>query len=302
MSSPGDKTTPVDYRSPATCYFKFPVESMANPTISGYRSGMSGSIEYSANNSGVAVLRVNRPASRNAFTWAAQEQFAATVTAAGQDPDIRVLIITGTGQAFVSGGDLKELVDHPERTAGERLNRVMSAALANLITLPYPVIGAVNGDAIGGGCEILTACDLRLAAGSARFSFRQVHNGLTTGWGGTGRLVDLIGQSRAMELLLTGRSFDAAEALALGLIHRIVPANSDVLDAAYQWAEELILLPRQALAATKMLVHAAVHLSSAETQTLEARFFVDLWSSPDHIEAMRAFGEKRTPQFNSEPG
>jgi enoyl-CoA hydratase/carnithine racemase len=275
---------------------------MANPTISGYRSGMSGSIEYRANNSGVALLRVNRPAARNAFTWAAQEQFAAAVTAAGQNPAIRVLIITGTGQAFVSGGDLKELVDHPERAAGERLNRVMSAALANLNALPFPVIGAVNGDAIGGGCEILTACDLRLVAEGARFSFRQVHNGLTTGWGGTGRLVDLIGQSRAMELLLTGRTFDAAEALALGLIHRIIPPDNDILDAAYQWAEELIHLPRQALSATKTLVYAAAKLSPAETQALEARFFIDLWSSADHIEAMRAFGEKRSPQFNSEPG
>jgi enoyl-CoA hydratase/carnithine racemase len=261
---------------------------------------MSGSIEFTINHSGVALLRVNRPASRNALTWSAQEEFSAAVATAGRQPGIRVLIITGTGQAFVSGGDLKELADHPEPAAGERLTRVMSAALADLTTLPFPVIGAVNGDAIGGGCEILTACDLRLANADCRFAFRQIHNGLTTGWGGTGRLVELIGLSRTMELLLTGRTFGAAEALSLGLIHRVIPGNKDVLIAAYQWAEELIYLPRQALSATKILVHAAGRLSPADVASLEVRLFTGLWPSSDHLEAMKAFGEKRQPRFNRE--
>ena len=174
----------------------------------------------------IAWPRVNRPAARNALTWSAQEGFAQAVAAA-RAADARALIITGAGQAFVSGGDLKELANHPEAAAGERLNRVMSAALDDLVALPCPVIAAVNGDAIGGGCEILTACDLRLAAPGARFAFRQVHNGLTTGWGGAGRLVALIGQSRATELLLTGRTFDAAEAQALGLVHRLARAGNN---------------------------------------------------------------------------
>lgn len=250
---------------------------------------------------GIGLLRVNRPAARNALTWSAQEAFAAAVEAAHaaeRQSGLRVLIVTGAGEAFVSGGDLKELAAHPEAAAGERLNRVMSAALAGLVALPCPVIAAVNGDAIGGGCEILTACDLRLAAPQARFAFRQVQNGLTTGWGGAGRLVALIGQSRAMELLLTGRAFDAAEAQALGLIHRIAPAGQPALDAAYAWADELLRLPRRALAATKALVHAAGHLPLADTNRLEAQLFINLWPSPDHIEAMAAFAEKRVPVFN----
>lgn len=255
-------------------------------------------IDFSINSDGVALLRVSRPAARNALTWAAQEEFATAVETASRNTSIRSLIITGTDNAFVSGADLKELADHPEPAAGERLNRVMSAALAGLIALPYPVIGAVNGDAIGGGCEILTACDLRLAGPGARFAFRQVHNGLTTGWGGTGRLVELIGQSRAMELLLTGRIFDAVEAYRLGLIQRVVPAEQNVLDAAYAWGGELTRLPRQALAATKRLVHAATHLSAADTDLLEAQLFINLWPSPDHLEAMQAFKEKRPPVFN----
>jgi enoyl-CoA hydratase/carnithine racemase len=260
---------------------------------------MSRSIEFSINADGIALLRVNRPAARNALTWGAQEGFAHAVAAA-RAADVRALIVTGAGQAFVSGGDLKELAGHPEAAAGERLNRVMSDALDGLIALPCPVIAAVNGDAIGGGCEILTACDLRLAAPQARFAFRQVHNGLTTGWGGAGRLVSLIGQSRAMELLLTGRTFDAAEAQALGLVHRLAPPDVDVVTAAYAWADELLRLPRRALAALKMLVHAAAHLPPADTDRLEAQLFINLWPSADHLEAMAAFAEKRPAVFNHE--
>ncbi len=261
---------------------------------------MSRSIEFDIDANGIALLRVNRPAARNALTWSAQEGFAQAVAAAARATTARALIVTGTGEAFVSGGDLKELAAHPEASAGERLNRVMSAALDGLIALPFPVIAAVNGDAIGGGCEILTACDLRLAAPQARFAFRQVHNGLTTGWGGGGRLVELIGQSRAMELLLTGRAIDAAEAQALGLLHRVVAPEEDVLAAAQAWAAELVRLPRRALAALKALVHAAAHLPPADTARLEAQLFINLWPSPDHLEAVAAFAQKRPPVFNRE--
>jgi len=259
---------------------------------------MSRSIEFDIDAGGIALLRVNRPAARNALTWSAQEGFAQAVAAAARSAEIRALIVTGAGEAFVSGGDLKELAGHPEASAGERLNRVMSAALDGLIALPFPVIAAVNGDAIGGGCEILTACDLRLAAPAARFAFRQVHNGLTTGWGGTSRLVGLIGASRAMELLLTGRMFNASEAQALGLIHRIAPPDTDTFDIARAWTEELVRLPRRALAATKTLVRAAGHLAPGDTDRLEAQLFVNLWPSADHLEAMLAFIQKRPPAFN----
>lgn len=259
---------------------------------------MSKGVEYEVRPDGIALLRVNRPAARNALSWAAQEAFAAGVAAARRDDAIRALIITGAGGSFVSGGDLKELAGHPEAAAGERLNRVMSAALAQLADLPYPVIAAVDGDAVGGGCEILTACDLRVASAGARFAFRQVNNGLTTGWGGTARLVALVGQSRAMELLLTGRTFDAEEARILGLIHRVAPPGTVALDAAYGWAGELLQLPRHALAAIKTLVHAATHLSAHDANRLETQLFTHLWPSPDHIEAMNAFTQKRVPQFD----
>jgi len=123
---------------------------------------MSNEIIFSVENN-IATLIVNREKARNALNWAAQAQFAECVTAVAQDPAIRILIITGAGQvAFVAGGDLKELSRHPEAEAGASLNRVMRTALDHLTQMPIPVIAAVNGDAVGGGCEILTACDLRI--------------------------------------------------------------------------------------------------------------------------------------------
>ncbi len=263
---------------------------------------MTDGIHFHVSADGLALLQVNRPAARNALNWAAQEAFAQAVTAVAHTPQARVLIITGSGdKAFVAGGDLKELADHLEPEAGMRLNRVMGQALAQLTELPIPVMAAVNGDAFGGGCEILTACDLRLAASHARFSFAQVKVGLTSGWGGTGRLVRLIGQSRAMDLLLTGRLIDTAEAARLGLIHRIVPAGQPVLQTARAWAAELMALPRQALASTKALVHVAAHATLDETYAAETRLFTRLWASPNHLEALAAFREKRPPRFNQSP-
>ena len=248
---------------------------------------------------GIGVLQVTRPEARNALNWQAQVEFAAAVAAAAGDTALRVLIITGAGdQAFVSGGDLRELARHPEKAAAERLNRTMSAALAQLQALPLPVIAAINGDAFGGGCEIVTACDLRLAAMHARLGFAQVRNGLTTGWGGTGRLVRLLGQSRALELLLTGRVLTATEAQQIGLVQRVVPAGEQTLAAARAWAAELAALPQDALAALKLLTHAAGQLSLPETNAYEAQLFNQLWNEPNHREALDAFLEKRPPRFN----
>jgi enoyl-CoA hydratase len=260
------------------------------------------SIEFHTDDKGVAILRVNRPTRRNALNWETQEAFAEAVTAVSQTPSTRLLIITGTGdKAFVSGGDLKELSNHPETSAGQRLYRVMGDALTQLTQLPIPVIGAVNGDAFGGGCEILTACDLRMAVPQVRFSFAQVRNGLTTGWGGTGRLVRLIGHSRAMELLLTGRVFGVAEAQQMGLIHRVLEEGEDVMTAVHAWANELISLPRATLAALKELVYTASSTSLAATKEHENELFTQLYSHSDHLEALQAFAEKRKPVFNQHP-
>lgn len=249
---------------------------------------------------GIATLRVNRPGARNALDWAAQEQFAAAVAQIQGDTAVRVLIVTGTGEkAFVAGGDLKELSQHPEREAGERLNRTMRDALVQLTQLPVPVIAAINGDAFGGGCEILTACDLRLASGHARFCFAQVQNALCTGWGGTGRLLNLVGQARALDLLLTARIFSAAEAQQIGLVQQVVAGADELETAVTHLAHSLAKLPRNALAASKQLVYAASQTSQEALNEQESKLFINLWAEPDHLEALAAFRQKRPAVFGT---
>ena len=268
------------------------------PAIAKILSAMSNFIDYQIDR-GVAVITIDRPEVRNALNWSAQAQFAAAVEKADGDPSLRVLIITASGdKIFTAGGDLKELADRPEEAIAERLNHVMGAALDRLTQLPAPVICAVNGEAIGGGVEIMTACDLRLAAEHARFRFAQVRVGLTTGWGGAARLVHLLGASRAMDLLLTGRQIEAQEALNMGFIQRSVK-RGEVLAEALRWADELRILPRAALAALKRLTWQKANQSLTMAYQLEKELFVSLWPSADHLEAMAAFRDKRRPRFGN---
>ena len=142
-------------------------------------SFMGHEIEYDVDGN-VGTLRINRPEASNALNWEAQHQFAKLVEQISQDSQLRVLIIIGEGdRAFAAGGDLKELVNYPHRSDGKRLAQLMGTALNQLTHLSIPVIGAVNGDAIGGGCEILTACDLRIASPQVQFRFAQIHLALT---------------------------------------------------------------------------------------------------------------------------
>lgn len=256
---------------------------------------MSDEILFEVDKNGVALLTVNRPHARNALNWEAQRQFLAQVTAVSKNTAIRILIITGAGnRAFISGGDIKELARYPKREDAQRLRQTMGEALTLLTQLPIPVIAAINGDAFGGGCELLTACDLRIATQKARFCFAQIKNGLTTGWGGTGRLVPLVGQSIAMELMLSGRVFEAEEAQQMGFVHWLV--EEDVVEAAKAWAIEFVALPQNGLAAIKQLVNTAVYQHQL-TSTVEEALFLELWTHPNHTEAVNAFLEKRPPRF-----
>lgn len=249
----------------------------------------------------LAVITINRPEARNALNWTAQQQFAELVESLHCTRKLRVVIITAVGhQAFVSGGDLKEMVHDTDPASGDRLTQIMGFALDRLVELPVPVIGAVNGNAFGGGCELLTACDLRIAVAHARFSFAEVKMALSTGWGGTARLVNLVGLSHALDLLLTGRVFSAEEALDIGFVNRVVVADDDVLEAARDLAQVLIALPKNALAAAKELAWSSPNISRERIRQLEIAHFTSLWHQPDHVEATNAFAERRPPHFNEE--
>jgi enoyl-CoA hydratase/carnithine racemase len=264
---------------------------------------MPDEILFETGEDGIGVLTINRPAARNALNFAAQESFADAVERAAALDNLRALIVTGAGkQSFASGGDMKELQHYPDESGARKLKGVMTLALDRLERLPAPVIGAVNGDAVGGGCEILSACDLRIAGEWTSFRYAQIQVGLTTGWGGTARLVRLLGQSRAMALLLTGNPFSAQEALQMGLVHRLVPQEASVLAAARKWAEELSMLPRNALAAVKDLVRQSAAGQPEAAARVELEQFLRLWPQADHLEAMQAFAEKRAPRFNQHAG
>jgi enoyl-CoA hydratase len=242
----------------------------------------------------IAILTVNRPRARNALNWSAQRKFHEVVTHYASNSKIRSLIITGSGsKAFVSGGDIKELVVSETENDGKRLQQVMGAALDILSTSPFPVIAAINGDAVGGGCELLTACDIRIAVSNARFRFAQLSLGLTTGWGGTGRLVRLIGQSRASDWLLTGRNVEAAEAQECGFVNYLVPDGSSLMAHALDIAYTLAKLPTAAVASTKSLLKVATTQPLDQVGEVEKRLFMDLWLTEERLQLMRSVTEKR---------
>ena len=246
-------------------------------------------------NEGIGILTVNRPKSRNALNWQTQQQFAETITACANNPALRSLIITGTGDMFVSGGDIRDQTDQFDQETGQQLYATMGAALRQLTELPVPVIAAINGNAYGGGCEIITACDLRVMAVDAKLHFVHAKMGLTTGWGGAARLIHLVGASQAMQFLLTAQAIDAETALASGLVNQVTTNSDSALDAALALAKRMESLAPNSLGALKQLVWRSADLEHG--YAAETELFLKQWSHPNHIEAVNAFLQKRAPRF-----
>lgn len=237
---------------------------------------------------GVGLLLVNRPAVRNALDWEAMAAFAAAVEQAHATPDLRVLVVSGAGRAFVAGGDLKVLAAYPEAADGRRLSAGMTRALARLEALPCPTLAAVNGPGRGGGSEIALACDLRVLAEDADLGFVQITQALTPSWGGGQRLLRLVGYSRALELLLEGQVLDAATAYALGLANRLAPPGR-ALEEALAWAQQIAARPPQTVRALKALLRGGFTLPPATAAALEQALFPPLWAHPDHHQAVQRF-------------
>jgi len=243
----------------------------------------------------IVLLTINRPQVRNALNLEAQKAFAAAIDELSENPPA-VLILTGAGdKAFIAGGELNELAADPSPERGEKLHHIVKNALIKMTQLPCPVIGAVNGHVAGGGVEVLSACDLRLSMADAKFHFVQVRMGLTSGWGGSTRLVKLLGQSHVTNLMLSGASIPAEEAHRIGFVHRIVQDN--VKHAAIDWAQELIKLPADSLAALKSLIQFAADNPLEAGYAMETQHFLPLFGGPSNLEALQAFKEKRKPKF-----
>lgn len=244
-----------------------------------------------------ALLTIDRPHAGNSISVEVTAALDEAITALQGDRDLVAIVISGAGSKFFSsGGDIKqyrELATREQlRSAFERPRRLLD----RLEALPMPVIAAVNGIAMGGGAELMLACDMRLAAPTASIAFPYVRLGLIPGWHGTERLVRNCGYANAMHLLATGEPVDALEALRLGLVNRVCD-DMPVVDAAFALVENLVGAAPLSLAASKRVLLGAYHLPRDQARRLAEEVFEDLWLSDDHREAEAAFAAKRRPTF-----
>jgi enoyl-CoA hydratase len=241
---------------------------------------------------GVALVTLDRPEARNALSFALLAELAEALETLDGDGRTRVAVITGSGErAFAAGADILELADQtPDRLHAER----HFDAWDRIWAIGIPLIAAVRGFALGGGCELAMSCDLIVAGDDARFGQPEIKIGVMPGAGGTQRLTRAVGIARAMELVLTGRTITADEALAAGLVTRVVPATRTVEDALLL-ADEIAAQPPLAVRAAKRSVLAAAELPLSEGLERERAAFFDLFATADQREGMRAFMEKRAP-------
>ena len=235
------------------------------------------------------VLTIDRPEVRNAIDQALAESLGQAVTEAGKDPELRAVVLTGGGsEVFVAGGDLKEFVGLEPDVRGAEHIIEMGLALAAIESCPLPVIAALQGDAFGGGAELVVLCDLCVMEEHAGIQFRHGKMGLTPAWGGTSRLIERLGVGRAADLLLTARRVSAAEALGMGLAHRVAGRGAG-LATALELAGEIAVSARSSVAALKASLTRARLARRADALEREREVFKQAWGSDIHLSAMRAF-------------
>lgn len=246
--------------------------------------------------SGVAVLTVQRPQRLNALDARTLDEIRQAAVVFQQDDSIRCVIVTGAGdKAFVAGADISELAaDTPDSARHRALKGQRAFDL--LEQLGKPVIAAVNGFALGGGCELAMACTLRLAADNARFGQPEINLGLIPGFAGTQRLPRLVGKTKAMEMILTGAPITAQEALAAGLVNRVVPA-AELMKEAHALASELASKPPIPLRYAIDAINRGFEMPFADACQLEAALFGMVTATEDMREGTKAFLEKRKPVF-----
>ncbi len=244
----------------------------------------------------ISMISVNRPDQLNALSSAVLDELILVFTNAINDPAVYGMILTGSGEkAFIAGADIKEMADMSGRDAGEYSKK--GQKLTTLIeNAPKPVIAAVNGYALGGGCELAMSCHFRYASENARFGQPETSLGLLAGFGGTQRLPRLIGKGHAMELLLTGQWITAEKALSVGLINKIFPIP-DLIPEVIKTLSLIVAKAPIALARTIKSINHGIDLPIDEALLEERRLFESLFSTRDAQEGLIAFIEKRKPVF-----
>ncbi len=245
----------------------------------------------------LAQVTFNRPKVLNALNALMVSELRAALTELEADTALRAIILTGAGErAFAAGADIGELNALPNTTAAVELARRGQALTLQIERLRVPVIAAVNGFALGGGCELAMACDIRIASENAKFGQPEVNLGLMPGYGGTQRLTRLVGRGMAMFLCLSGDQIDAQLALRIGLVDRVVPPG-ELMSAAKQLANTIASKAPLAVSAAKRAIDQGAGLTTASALDVEALNFGTLIDSEDFKEGTRAFLEKRPANF-----
>ena len=242
---------------------------------------------------GVCWITLNRPDKLNSIDSKTMKRLLETIDEVEDDPNVRCVVIKGSGRAFSAGADVDELMKLTPEEA-EELSRKGHETMMKISSMPKPVIAAINGYALGGGCELASACDIRIASEKAKFGQPEIKLGIIPGWGGTQLLTRLIGVGRAMELILTGRIIDAEEAYRIGLVNKVVP-HDRLEEEVSELAKTLASGAPIAMAEAKRLVNLGGSLEVGLDEEAEA--FGRLFATEDSREGFKAFKEKRTPSF-----
>jgi enoyl-CoA hydratase/carnithine racemase len=248
---------------------------------------------------GILTITLNRPEKLNAFVGHMRRDLAEALEHAGSDRTVRVVVITGAGRAFCSGGDVSFMAELMERGDSEEFARILGAGrrvICSIRQITKPVVAVVNGPASGAGCNLALACDLRIASTKATFSQSFLKVGLHPDWGGTYFLPRLVTPNKACEMFFLGEAMDAAEALRLGVVNQVV-VPEELAAATQQLAERLRTAPPIALAAAKQAVYMKEAASLDEMLRYETEAQLRCFESEDGHEGVRAFLEKRDPKF-----
>ncbi|WP_306257091.1 enoyl-CoA hydratase [Pararhizobium sp. IMCC21322] len=241
----------------------------------------------------IAILTLNRPEALNALNTDLLAQLNAHAEELSRNPDIGCLIITGSEKAFAAGADVKEMADKSQ------IDMLMSDFFGRYNSLSgtrLPVIAAVNGFSLGGGCELAMMCDMIFAADTAKFGQPEIKLGIMPGMGGTQRMAHAVGKAKAMDMILTGRMMDAEEAERCGLVARIIPA-ADLMSETIKAAKTIASYSRPSVVTAKEAVNRAFETTLTEGLHYEQRVFYALFATEDQKEGMAAFAEKRKPNF-----
>ncbi len=246
-------------------------------------------------NGKVGVITLNRPKALNALNTQLMEEVVKAAQVFDRDPKIGCIVLTGSEKAFAAGADIKEM---QSLSYVDAFSQDFFAGWDGLTRVRIPVIAAVSGYALGGGCELAMMCDFIIAAENAKFGQPEITLGVMPGMGGSQRLTRFVGKSKSMDMCLTGRMMDAKEAERSGLVSRVVPAN-DLLEVALEAATKIADFSQPSVALTKAGVNRAYEGTLAEGVLFERRVFHSLFATEDQEEGMNAFIEKRRPQFRN---